>query len=66
MARFKLFSQNSLGNIWKNFINDHELVTCLIEVWNSDSQSVLRGSRRIYDQFSGHPWIRFCNDYFEV
>ena len=61
-----IFPVNLLGNIWKNFINGHELVTCLIQVWNGGYQSVLRGSRRIYYQFSGHPWICFCNDCFEV
>ena len=62
----KLFFQNFLGNIWKNLINGREIVTCLIQVWNSSSQCVLCGSGRIYDHFSGRPWICFCNDCFEV
>jgi hypothetical protein len=27
---------------------------------------VLCGSQAIRDQFSGDPWIHFCNGYFEV
>jgi len=30
------------------------------------SQSVLRGSQEIRDQFPGDPWIDFRNGYFEV
>jgi hypothetical protein len=30
------------------------------------SQSVLRGSQRIDDQFPGDSWMHFCNGYCEV
>jgi len=33
---------------------------------NSGSQSVLRGSQEMRDQFLRGPWIHFCNGYFEV
>jgi hypothetical protein len=66
MACLRLFFQNFLGNILKNFINGREIFACLIRARNSGSQSVLRGSRRIYDRFLGRPWLCFCNDCFEV
>jgi len=34
-------------------------------VWNSVSESVLHGCQAINDQFTGDPWILFCNGYFE-
>ena len=33
---------------------------------NSGSQSVLRGSTGIRDQFPGDPWMHFCNGCFEI
>jgi hypothetical protein len=38
-------------------------------VWCANAvvpQSVLRGSQGIRNQFPRHPWIKFCNGYFEV
>ena len=34
-------------------------------VWSSGSQSVLRGSLGIRDQFPGDPWQHFCNGYLK-
>jgi hypothetical protein len=34
--------------------------------WLSCSQSELRGSQEIRDQFPGYLWIHFRNGYFEI
>jgi hypothetical protein len=35
-------------------------------IYNSDFQSVLRGSERICDQLAGDPWIYFCHGCIKI
>jgi len=55
-----LFAWSSFNHISRLHIQeDRNLLTQF-------SQSVLRGSKGIRDQFVGDSWVHFCNGYFEI
>ena len=66
-----VYFNSTPGSIFFNqgFMNrlfpSHRDSLCMCIVWSSDSQSVLRGSQRIRDQFPEDPWLHFCNGYLK-